>query len=498
MNKADVCINHAIGTKYGSTGVNIKRYFCKMALIPNGKNSRSFDKLLSYLELPTDNDDRVETFFGANIQGHATTIASFVKDSKRYVWYNNPWGFNSDLEYHQDQEGLEWSDYFKDDSVYDLKRQNLTVPKAGTETYSSNYSKLYFLNAHRVFQFTDHSNADKQREAIRKFQIWNKPRIPYVHPMSVMYYLKILFSADHLIVLHPRDTMSLSGPQVGDGVDKDLQNIGHYGACSLWSSMYAAKVHDVIGATIDESSDVRTLLRHVKTTLASKSLHGNVENDWEKRSAIARGVFDRDYSMSALLALVYDVIPEKNIMENLRKRKRTNLSTGWHDKVFRKLDTMLVIEEREYKKMHGEKEYSDMYEVMKRDRFKVNTEEEDMIIAGFIETLAIVSNEDETNSGLTYLDKTGHVAAFVARNRIGFLTDLRDFVDATKFLISCKHNDDPENGASRRVYDSLLPTRLVKERHDRILRDTHPKLFGYSLGDRQREIENSYRAKNNV
>lgn len=491
MHKADVCINHAIGTKYGTHTVQMQRYLRKMAFIPKGKNSRSFDKLLSYLEPPTDNDDPVETFFAGNVQRHGTLIASFVKDSKRYVWYNNPWGFDADLEYHQGEEGMEWSEDFKDNTVQDLKRQNLTVPKVGTETHSYNYSELYFLNAHRVTQFIDYSiSADQRREVMSKFHLWNKPRIPTVHPMSVMYFLKILFNADHLVILHPIDTMPLHGPQTSDGVDQDLPNIGSRGACSLWLSMYAAKVHDVIGTRLSNTMNpVNTLLRHVKTTLASESLHGKVENDWEKRSAIARGVDDREYSLKALLALVYDVIPEKN---SFRKRKRTHLSTSWHDRVFRKLDTLLVIEEREYEKVRGKKENSEPDGgVTVLDHFKVNAEEEDVIIAGYIETLAIISNEDETNSGLTYLDKTGHVAAFVARNRLHSLHFLMDFVDATKFLISCKHNDDPEIGASRRTYDLLSGTRLVKERHDRILRDTHPKLFGYSLADRQRKIENS-------
>lgn len=360
-----------------------------MAFIPKGKNSRSFDKLLSYLEPPMGNDHLVETFFAANVQQHATTIASFVKDSKRYVWYNNPWGLNGDLKYHQDQEAVEWWEDFKDNSVQDLKRQNLTVPKVGTETYSYNYSELYFLNAHRVTQFIEYSiSADQRREVMSKFHSWNKPvRIPAVHPMSVMYFLKMLFKADHLIILHPSDTMPLRGPQNGDGVDKDLPSVGSFGACSLWASMYVAKVHEVIGVRLGNTRrDVNTLLHHVKTTLASKSLHGEIESDWEKRSVIARAVDDGEYSFKALLALVYDVIPEKNMMDNLRKRKRSHLFTSWHDRVFRKLDTLLVIEERENKKVHGKKKNSEEDDgVFTHDRFQVNAEEEDMIVAGYIE-----------------------------------------------------------------------------------------------------------------
>lgn len=482
MNKADVCINHTIATTYGYWNYKDQQFVGKMVPKP-GNNSLSFEKLLSYLDPPTDDESySVESFFAANIQCHATSIHSFVKDSKRYVWYNNPWGFTGDKKYHN---RLPWPRYFdlKDASIEDLKRRDLRVPVGEKFTYA----ELFELNAFRVLDYVEFMDGEGGYGLKDKWRAWNKPYVSYVHPMSVLYFLKLIFNADHLQVLHPSDTMPDDGPQRedGEGIDRDLACVAEHGACSLWTSMYVAKVRDVIGSRV-ENMRAETLVHIVKNSLTKKALHGEYREDTDVRSTMARGVDDREYGMKALMALVYDVIPEKSFIQGshyaTRKRKLSFVSTGWHSKVFRKLANLVKILEREHK-AHG-KTRNDGTGVESPSRFKkADFGYEDKIIAGFVETLAIVSGEDETNK--VNLAKTGYIAAFVVQNRIGDLEQLRYFVDATSFLISCKHNDDPENATTpRETYSTPAPTRSAIDRHDRILRDTHEALFGYNLVDR--------------
>ena len=490
MNKADVCINHTIATSYGSRNDKDQHFYRNMVPRP-GINSLSFEKLLSYLDPPADDDMSVESFFAANIQRHGTSIHSFVKNSKRYVWYNNPWGFNGDKKYHNDSP---WPRDFdkvgiEDSSVDDLKRRGLKLPLH----LKHNFAEVFNINAFRVHEQAEFMDDEFEYGLRDKFRIWDKLSVGHSHPMGVLYFLKLIFHADHLEVLHPSETMPAIGPQSGNqGLDEDVPCSGEHGACSLWTSMYVEKVRDVIGSRVSHAR-AETLVHLVKTSLTKNSLFGGYKDATSLRFTMARGVDDREYSMKALMSLVYDVIPEKEFIlgshPNTRKRKLSSVSTGWHSNVFRKLGRLVEILEREHK-AHGKEEDDGTGVTISRKFKKADLKYEDKIIAGFIETLAIVSGEDETNKGLTYLDKTGYIAAFVVQNKMGDLEYLRTFVDAAKFLISCKHNEDPENADTRRAeYSVRALTRSARERHDRILRDTHSELFKYNLADRQREIE---------
>lgn len=498
MNKADVCINHTTAVRYMSK--NFMKMWKSLEYKP-GKNSPIFDKLLSYLEPPTIDDSSLEYFEADNIQGHSTSMYSFIRDSKRYVWYNNPEGHRDEISDLDDSMG---DIDFTDGSVEDLKRQGLDVPDGIARHL------LFDFNAHRVLRYIRSVGDRRQyRSVMDKYRSWNKgvrSAGDQHHPMKLLYLLKILTNADHLEILHPTDTMPSEGPQTTDGIDKDVPNAGdqsaddRVGACSLWTCMYAAKVDEIIGGQLRAPRrDTESILRTIKESLNSKCLHGRVNKDVSRRSVLARGVDDFQFSIQAMLALVYDVIPEKDVVESYevttRKRKRNGVSMGWqgwHAVVFRKLDEMVQIIEGEFRKVHRTTyEVSSVEEgnILKK---KLLSQIEDSIIAGYIETLAIVSGEDETNNGLTYLDKTAHIATFVSKNKMVWIWDLKEFVGATKFLIACKHNDDPENAdIPRKTYAELTaPTRSTRGIHDKILRDTHSKLFKYSLADRQRDIEN--------
>lgn len=498
MNKADVCINHTTAVRYGYSSKKYMKMEKSLEFKP-GKNSPSFDKLLGYLDPPIIDDSSLEYFPVDNIKGHITSMYSFIRDSKRYVWYNNSWGHRDEIPYLDDS----MADIdFTDGSVEDLKRQGLTVPD-GIADYL-----LFDFNAHRVLRYIRSlGGPDQYRGVMDKYVSWNKgvgsAGDPH-HPMKLLYLLKILTNADHLEILHPNDTMPPKGPQTTDGVDKDVPNSeDRVGACGLWTCMYTAKVDDIIGGQLrNPRRDIGSILRTIKESLNSKCLHGKVNKDVSRRSVLAHGVDDFQFSIQAMLALVYDVIPEKDAVEGstvtTRKRKRYSVSTGWqgwHTMVFRKLDELVKIIEVEFQKVNGTTYIASSVEEGNILRKKLISQAEDSIIAGYIETFAIVSGEDETNNGLTYLDKTAHIATFVSKNDIVWIHQLREFVDATKFLIACKHNDDAENAdIPRKTYAELTaPTRSTRGNHDRILRDTHSKLFKYNLADRQREIENKNR-----
>lgn len=488
MNKADVCINHTTAVRYGYSSKKYMKMDKSLEYNP-GKNSPSFDKLLSYLDPPTTIDESSLEYFPVdNVVGHITSMYSFVRDSKRYVWYYNSWGHRDEIPYLEDS--MAEVD-FTDGSVEDLKRQGLTVPD------EIGFYSLFDFNAHRVFRYI-HGHG-LYRSVIDKYRSWNKGEgfSGYEHhPMKLLYLLKILTNADHLEILHPNDTMPPKGPQTTDGVDEDLPNIGdRVGACGLWTCMYSAKVDDIIGGQLrNPRRDTGSILRTIKESLNSKSLHGKVNKDVSRRSVLARGVDDFQFSIQAMLALVYDVIPEKDSVGGstvTRKRKKTGWQ-GWHTMVFRKLDELVKIIEVELQKVNETTYTASSVEEANILTKKLISQVEYSIIAGYIETFAIVSGEDETNNGLTYLDKTAHIATFVSKNDLVSVHELRQFVDATKFLIACKHNDDPENSdIPRKTYAKLTaPTRSTRGDHDRILRDTHPKLFKYNLADRQRELEN--------
>lgn len=447
MNKADLCINHTVGTVYGWTSDESQR-FSRRSVSPPGKNSQVFEILVTYVDPPATDARELEAYSAMNIDGHTTSILSFTVDSKTYVWYNNPWGWESDSK-HYDHKPDPATFEFDDSDAADLKRRDLDVPE---ETQAD----LFILNAGRIYpRFFP-------PERVREFRAWTRG-LDIRHPMCVLQALKLIFDAHHLEVLHPMDTMPRKGPQRGDGVDRDIPLKSEVGACSLWTEMYLMKVDDIVGGEMDKRKrDASAILYHVKNTLNSEALHGG-ESD---RALIARGVQERKYGVQAMLALVYDVIPGKNEIPDspqmTRKRRRSHINTSWHGKVFRKLDAIIEIVEREKESLSRHK-----------------------IVAGYIEGFAIVSGADETNNGQTYLDKTGHMATFVYQNELAERRFLKYFVEALKLLITCKHNDDPENDEIDRLHHAEigvgLSTRSVRKRNDHIIRETHPKLFGYNL-----------------
>ena len=447
MNKADLCINHTLGTVYGWTS-DESQLFHRRSESPPGKNSQVFEILVTYVDPPGNSARELEAYAAMNIDDHTTSICSFTVDSKTYVWYNNPWGWEMDFDHYLHRPDPPIFD-FHDSGVADLKRRDLDAPE-------ESQAGLFILNAGRIYP------TFFPPERVREFRAWTRG-LDIRHPMCVLQALKIIFDAQHLEVLHPMDTMPRKGPQSGDGVDRDIPLKCNIGACSLWTQMYLMKVDDIIGGEMDKRKrDASAILYHVKNTLNSETLHG-VEPD---RALIARGAQEHKYSVEALLTLVYDVIPDKDKIPDsphmTRKRRRSHINTSWHDKVFRKLVAMVQIVEKEKEALS-----------------------ENKIIAGYIEGFAIVSGEDEKNKGQTYLDKTGHIATFVYQNELAELGFLKYFVEALKLLVTCKHSDDPENDEIDRLRDAEiglgLGTRSMRRRNDHILRDTHPKLFGYNL-----------------
>lgn len=482
LNKADLCVNHALSVNLGFMLGEGEEDRIEVASVGP---SKIFTKFLDYVEPPGPEEKGVESFQAGALAGHACTISSVVNNGKRYVWWMNPWGAYAD-----------WHRWGK------IKNDDLSVPPGCDDIWKKvNASEIEDVKKNadvsdsplpehvkirvlgdRIGSMVGKSRrrgfAEERRADVicHKLSLWAvdgspqvNPPLPDGHVMNTLQLLKLVTNAEHLVVIHPFRSMPPSGPQIDDGIDCDTRSVvgSGGGACVLWSNVYMKRVQRVMGEFLADRKPKRTeaaLLELVTNVLTTNNLGGELH----ATQALANFVDlhgDKLEGWKTLLSIVYDIIPEKTEQQVTRFSTSTRFNSDWHAETMWKLRLVMHYIGKQLRK-DGTKPATDMDLVPE-------------VVAGFIESIFIVASA-EARGQPAYTETVGHIATLVEKNRWNSLKLLGAFVNMLRFLISCKHNETipANNEAERRNFQLPTLTRAGRDRGQAFLKE-HAALYGY-------------------
>lgn len=505
LHKADVCLNHAMSVTVGHSIPCNDSYSRDIASFGT---SQMYTKLLAFLNVPKREDSNFETFLAHNISSHTTSISSLVKGGKRYVWYNNPWGYGGDVygTKHTLDEEMDWkygklSEETRNSSYFvELSNIRRNVP-ASLDDPLTDPIKLKLLG--RRLQVMHSMLPERRLKDIRdRLNTWRypngnsnaphqhfpgktEPPLPALHVMSILQLLKLMTDSEHLVVVHPFDSMTLRGPQDGDGIDDQTKKIEKGGgACTLWSAMYMRKARRETTRLLEKRVLRESeIMNHIKNTLTEDPFDG----EGNPRLALSKNMQEigGQKHWKTILSTIYDMMPDIGHAFNpdagprysKRTRKRVSetsrFSSEWHGETLWKLDTIIDL---------VYKEVEDLYLNDTSDSFDVTPHPE--CAAGFVEAIYVVASP-EARTHPAYLEEVGRIMTFVVKSKVHSFSSLQFFVSMLKLLISCKHDESlSENIEIERQSYPLPPlTRADRESVKELLRK-HAEAFGYgATGD---------------
>lgn len=460
LNKTDVCVNHALGIHYGALSEAYRVFVKESESFRKTNKNKSFlwNKFLGYLAVPHIDDAEVESFPCDNIVRHSCSISSFTKHGKRYVWYNNPWGHHRDI-LGQDDPPIKdkWLVPFQGNTVHDIRNEIVF----DDEEYLFEQQLIYLCGA-RVRQIVDNdlaANTESVHTIVPRVLAWldkwledgaecDRER----HVMTTLYLLKELTNSDHLVVIHPTESMSKTGPQSCDGVETITDAILHksYGACAHWTIGYIDKVRTTIGADIGTQNQLSHFEEIVKNTLKKY-----VICDTHLAIANLEMVNTSDHTdrneLRYILSSIYDMIPANDgSVYATRFHEKSPYNSSWYQEILWKLNIMLdktnnLLQTGEYHKQL-------------------------IIASGYIEVvniMTIVYGREHETVNENYIEVVARLVGFVhddTKMNMFSQKGLLRFQDIMILMVTCKHNRVAKpNEISPKQYSALHFTRQSKE-----------------------------------
>lgn len=494
LHKADVCLNHTLSLVVGHSipGTDGCKDTNSLGLC------KFYTKLLSFLEPPSQEERYFESFHTQNISAHDTSISSLVKGGKRYVWYNNPHGYGPDsygsppefLPSHNLEEepyyeyiGTTTKELYVASQIEDIK---LDVP-ASLEDKMNESLKLKLLGRRLHHMMANLYNrgghyAQRYADIMRSWTLWSypngeinaphsiigsnmvsgasmatfmvrtEPHLPSLHVMGILQLLKLMSNSEHLVVVHPYDSMHLFGPQFGPQYDAETDEMmgdTSVGACVLWSALYMRKARQETAEWLENPvQNESEILEIIKNTLPSDPLDGEPN----KQLYLAKSMLEigGQKEWKTILSTVYDMIPgiEPGASEGSR------LKSDWHNLVLYKLSQIENFVDDTFNAMFD-------YELPEDYMSRL----EPVCVAAFIEGIYIVSSA-EVRAHPAYLDSVGRIATFVVHNELHHWYGVQFFIKMLMLLMACKHGESVTDDSARgRESYPPLPAHIENGKH---------------------------------
>lgn len=497
LHKADACLNHAMSVNVGHCIPDTEGY-----TVATRKPSTMWPKLLAFIERPHHEERSVQSFYSHTIDGHSTTLSSVVRDGKRYVWYHNPWGFDDDLKagkYHiveaPDQEIFDTVDAAQ---IEDIRKVIHFSDKLISEC------KKIKLHGASVMSMVDNlqKRPDKKKSGEQisaKWMLWRSrgnlinEKLPEYHVMSIVALLKFATDSDHLIPIHPFDSMKAVGPQQEDGLDYHLHKVTRSGgACVLWSKVYMKKVEKVMSDLLKHRVAVVTeadLLDTIKNTLTRSPIGEEDDQEHSPQLALARFMDSHggQINWKTILSLVYDMLPEFGERPPIRTTRimageNPYFHSAWHVEVLWKLDLVTKYVRKSFVRKYGSIESGD---------FKPEC------VAGFIEVMYIVSSA-ETRASPGYTELVGSIATYIVKRRLHTLLEVEIFISMVKMLIKCKQEGSGDENSTRVRQSYPLPASTRGDLENaKLFLQKHADTYGYG-GSSTKSFREDSRKKRHV
>ena len=477
LHKADFCVNHAMSVNVAHN-IAGRDGFCRDTAGP----STTWTTFLSFLEPPGPQERYVSSFYASTIEGHSTTISSVVINRKRYVWYFNPWGYRSDTKqggYDQINASAKYLESAEVAEIEDLSNNICFEEMDEVDKIKVMGFRLKHMMTN--LEKADCKSAKRAKDVLQRWETSRFPRgdksrgrlMPQWHVMSILQLLAFATDSNHIIVIHPFESMEERGVQRSDGVNRSTHRVlGSHGACVLWSTAYIKKVKRVVTQLFENRRSVLVTEAFMRDTIKSLRLDGA-----ENPQAFLATYMDQHGGQThwkAILSAVYDTMPYSSRHRRIRKarlRAGENLLFGstWHVEAIWKLDLVTAYVE----KILCDK-FGSQYEVEKHD--------EPEWVAGFIEAMYIVSTA-EARARSDFVTRTAQLASYVVKSELHNMYDLKSFINMLKMLLSCKQlKHRASDVVDRQLYPLPTQTRADKASEKKYLQD-HAAIYGYGATD---------------
>ena len=255
-----------------------------------------------------------------NINGHSTRIHIVKTVTKTYIWYHNPWGYDSDFSHLNGQyekvtntyENEPWFKNLGTSSEIDIEVHSIILDDKEAEFMVHGKNAIDFYSKNNL-QYKDELKAwEDWGEMTHKDGIY----IPDLHIMSILALLKSIHHKNHIEIVHPGHSMMRRGPQVmftctGAGklnrfISKNIET----GACVVWDELYTIHSNHLVGQSILSNTVDIDLPEIVTQRLLVDPLMG----EKNERRLLGKLVFllSPDLKMKTLLSLVFSLIPKED------------------------------------------------------------------------------------------------------------------------------------------------------------------------------------------
>lgn len=319
---SDVCVGHTIALVDGDT----LGYVLSPQLTQKPPLYFLFDFIKSDIPgLPIPSSLTHETFgnmgsiFVGNINGHSTRIHIVKTSKKTYIWYHNPWGFESDFSYIKtkteelsEKYGNEyWFKQLGSSSELDIEAHSPLID------YTEEEFMVYGKNAIDFYS----KNELKYKDKIQEWETWGEMThnqfiyIPDLHIMSILSLLKSIHGKNHIEIVHPGHSMLRHGPQdllvcKGYGnLNKFIRENIDSGACVVWDELYSIHSNYLVEKSIMRNTVDIDLPEIVTQILLVDPLMG----EKDERRLLGKLVFllSKDVKLKTLLSLLFSLIPKE-------------------------------------------------------------------------------------------------------------------------------------------------------------------------------------------
>lgn len=298
------------------------------------------------------------------LDGHRVSVYIYKTDTKTFIWYNNPWGFDSDSSEYSFYEnehvaGNEFPDVDKsgfvpvDKSNPDYVKGYLPLIYSrdiSTENNSSmrNMYQLPLLSEH-VKQLVP---PDDIKNAMSETMSWasettESGKVTPSHIITTLYMLSKIFKKDHIHIIPPQKSMLYKGPQVlfNDGVDKNSlmsrKTSETVGACFTWDKIYTKHAKFMLDNRVYLSNE--EVIDIIQKELRYNSLLG----ESSPKSLVGKIGYCSTKIQYAVkfISTLFKIIPEESVVLSDREKKTGLFRHGrqrFHVRLVKLMDALKV------------------------------------------------------------------------------------------------------------------------------------------------------------
>ncbi len=284
----------------------------------------------------THEDKYSGSIFVRNINGHSTRIHIVKTFTKTYIWYHNPWGFESDFS-HINEAAEEIENNYIDEPGYDLLG-------TASDFYDYNLNiddrqKEFLLYGKNLVLF--HSiNYEKYKKEMEEWESWMDitdaqfAGIPEFHIMSTLSLLKSVNHKNHIEIIHPYHSMLRHGPQslyTCQGVGKLNRFINkniEVGACIVWDELYTIHSNHLLNQSVLKN----TVDIDLPIIVTQKLLVDPLLGEKDERRLLGKLMFllSPDIRLKTVLSLMFSLIPKENeILDKNEYYSNLNSAFDW-------------------------------------------------------------------------------------------------------------------------------------------------------------------------